>query len=87
MALMTPAQRRECWQKVMSMLLPGQVVSIDKLALQRCIDACDTVIDGNAGTLNQQIHAAEATWTQLSQTVRSRIFSTVILERYDKGVS
>ena len=86
MALMTEEQRQECWAKIMAMFLPGQTIPIDKIALRRCIDACDTVINSNAVTLNSQIQSQEASWTQLSQSVRSRIFSTVVLERYDKGV-
>lgn len=85
MALMTDEQRAECWAKVMAMFLPGQTVAIDKIALRRCIDACDSVINSNAAPLNNQIQSQEPSWNQLSQAVRSRIFSTVVLERYDKG--
>lgn len=85
MALLSDAERRECWVRLMAMFPPGTSIPIDKGALRRCVDAIDSVLNSNAGTLNQQTQALEATWNQLPVPVRSQVTTTVMVQRYETG--
>lgn len=85
MAVLSEADRQEVWALLMNQFPPGTLIPIDKLALRRCVDAIDTVLNNNAGTLNSQTQALEATWNQLAVAVRSQITTTVMYQRYQKG--
>lgn len=85
MAVLSEADRHEVWATLMNQFPRGTLVAIDKLALRRCVDAIDTVLNNNAGPLNSQTQALEPTWNQLAVAVRSQITTTVMYQRYQKG--
>lgn len=85
MAVLSDADRQEVWATLMNQFPPGTLISIDKLALRRCVDAIDTVLNNNAGTLNSQTQALEPTWNQLAIAVRSQVMTTVMYQRYQQG--
>ena len=85
MPVLSDEQRRECWVTVMNMFPPGTAIPIDKMALRRCVDAIDSVLNSNAGTLNSQANTIEPSWNQLAVSIRSQIMTTVMHQRYETG--
>lgn len=86
MALLSAGDRTALWRDMMQRVPAGQTLAVTKVTLKALVDACDEVLDENAGALNSAVQAKNNAWNTLPVPVRAFIFAHTLLKRYAAGV-
>ena len=85
MAVLSVGDRQALWRDVMSRRPEGVVFTVTKITLAALVDACDEVLDENAGALNAAVQAKNSAWNTLPVPLRAFIFAHTLLKRFGAG--
>lgn len=85
MALLGAGERQALWRDVMTRTPAGVVFTVNKVTLAALVDACDEVLDENAGALNAAVQAKNNAWNTLPVPLRAFIFANTLLKRFGAG--
>lgn len=83
MAVMSSADRAECWTDHMRTFTPTETISISKVDLRVALDAVDQWVSDNAVSYNNALPAAAK--ANLTASQKSRLLTWVLQWRYQKG--